>query len=159
MNKPREFWIDDCRDDLGLMTATDCIQSHEDRLRGNSIHVREVLPPSADVEEMAERYADGQDGYCDKIDGFKAGHASRDAEVAELKETILEQDAILSEVKLDNRMKQQEITALRSALGKAREKFERINKLCVPYHDQTAIEYDCMNYSREAITSIEDALK
>lgn len=41
MNKPKEYWIDSARDDFNKMKATDCIQTHEDTLVGNSIRVIE----------------------------------------------------------------------------------------------------------------------
>lgn len=44
MSKAKRYFIDSCRDEHGFMRATDCVQSHEDTLRANSIEVIESQP-------------------------------------------------------------------------------------------------------------------
>lgn len=52
MSEPRRYYIDSCRDDRGFMRATDCLQSHEDSLRANSIEVMPVEDHDRIVAEL-----------------------------------------------------------------------------------------------------------
>lgn len=47
----KRYYIDSCRDERGFMRATDCVQSHEDTLRANSI---EVMTKPTGVREIIE---------------------------------------------------------------------------------------------------------
>ena len=52
MSEPRRYYIDDCRDERGFMRATDCLQSHEDTLRANSIEVIEAEPVLERIKQL-----------------------------------------------------------------------------------------------------------
>jgi c-di-GMP-related signal transduction protein len=48
MENPREFWIDDVSTDSPYSKAWRNLQDAEEKIRGRTIHVREVLPDEAD---------------------------------------------------------------------------------------------------------------
>lgn len=83
MSEPKRYYIDDCRDERGFLRATDCLQSHEDTLRANSIEVMSV---------------DDHDRIV----------AAKDEEIAKLKELVkftahdIDCDAVLLDEEPDN---------------------------------------------------------
>lgn len=90
-----------------------------------------VLPTSADVEEMAREYKSDchPEFRCGKEEAFKAGHASRDAEVERYKRIemnaakvaiqAMEQEKEITRLKSELAEKSVTINFLRDALGKA----------------------------------------
>lgn len=143
MSKPREFWIHN-HDKFGL-------EVHEKEPQLYHYHVREVLPQSTNIIEMAERMAmdrisNDPKGHLkvnyniradDYVSGFKAGHISRDAEVAQWKQGHLDQATNFLET---SNKQHEEITRMKAEVEHQRELHLRVRSLAEKQYEKDQLE-------------------